>query len=504
MLSNQLAAKIETKDNVIVALTSLKSGQLIELENEKVELKDDIPFGHKISLVKMEPGDSVIKYGHVIGKASKTISPGEWVHTHNVKTTLDGTLDYEYNPLKLDFKEADGEIPTFRGYERDDGRVGVRNEIWILSNVSCINTAVNELAREARKKYRKEIGKRIIDGIHPLTQSYGCGQMGEDHERTQRLLAQLVKHPNAAAVLVVGLGCENNQFDDFQKVIGDYDPERIRFLTLQEVEDDVEAGLEEVDKLINYAAKFKRKPLPISKLKIGLKCGGSDSFSGITANPLLGRFSDSITAYGGSVILTEVPEMFGAETILMNRAVDKKVFQDIVELINGFKDYYLSHGQVVYENPSPGNKEGGITTLEDKSLGNIRKGGSGPVQGVSQYAEEVTKKGLNLLEGPGYDIVATTALVAAGAQILLFTTGRGNPLGSPVPTVKVASNTVMASRKKNWIDFNAGVLLEERATDEIDREFFDLIVRVASGEEITMNEINDCREIGIFKTGVIL
>ncbi len=498
-MTASLVIKINPDDNVAVALRDLTTGDIIFLDNKNITVKQDIPAGHKLALVKLEPGDAVVKYGYPIGTATKKIFPGEHVHTHNLKTLLEGTLSYIYEPTDINSLPATEEMDQFQGFVRPDGSVGIRNEIWIINTVGCVNKVAELLARKAREK----INISGVDGFYHFSHPFGCSQMGEDHINTQKILAGLVRHPNAAGVLVLGLGCENNQIDQFRVVLGEYDPERILFLTAQDTEDEIATSLELLEHLARYAAGFKRQPVSASRLKVGLKCGGSDAFSGITANPLVGAVSDILLAQGGTSILTEVPEMFGAETILMNRAINRDVFQRLVELVNGFKEYFLSHGQVVYENPSPGNRAGGITTLEEKSLGCIQKGGQGAVVDVLRYGEQATRAGLNILEGPGNDMVATTALAAAGAHLVLFTTGRGTPLGCPVPTLKISSNSILFNRKRNWIDFDAGRLLSGATLPELARELWQYILEVASGLK-TRNEINDFREIAIFKQGVTL
>lgn len=452
-----------------------------KLDNVEVNLED----GHKYARVNIKKGENVIKYGNPIGHAIADIKAGEHVHTHNVATNLSDNLTYTYSgpfPAPAPVESA----RTFMGYVRENGDVGIRNEIWIVNTVGCVNKISERLAE--------------LTGAHAFTHPFGCSQLGGDQELTQKILRGLVNHPNAAGVLVLGLGCENNNIEVFKKVLGAYDPNRVKFLNCQDVEDEIAAGVALIDELDAYAAKFKREPVPISRLRVGLKCGGSDGYSGITANPLLGRFCDTLTQMGGSCVLTEVPEMFGAEHLLMQRAVDREVFDKTVSLINDFKDYYKRHGQVVYENPSPGNKKGGITTLEEKSLGCVQKGGSAPVVDVLGYGDTVCKNGLSLLDGPGNDIVAITNLTAAGAHLILFTTGRGTPLGAPVPTMKVSTNRALAERKQGWIDFDASPVL---AGEDVDAAFFDAVCSVASGKE-TKNEQHGYREISIFKDGVTL
>jgi len=472
--------KISPKDNVAVA----------------VEATETIPFGHKKALGDIRQGENIIKYGYAIGHATSDIKAGEHVHTHNLKTNLSGIVEYAYQ----ENHSADLKKPalTFDGYLRKNGKVGIRNEIWIIPTVGCVNNTVELLQKEAQQKYGS-----LCDGVYCFTHPYGCSQMGEDQGYTQKILAGLVNHPNAAGVLVVGLGCENNNIDVFRPLLGDYDPERVRFLVTQNVQDEIAAGLKIIGELAQQASKDKRQPISTDRLIIGLKCGGSDAFSGITANPLCGKITDEMSARGGSVILTEVPEMFGAETILMKRATDARTFNEIVGMINGFKEYYTAHQQVIYENPSPGNKAGGITTLEEKSLGCIQKGGQAKVTAVLKYGDTCGEKGLNLLTGPGNDIVSTTNMTAAGAHLILFTTGRGTPLGAPVPTIKIASNSELAKRKPGWIDYKAGKLLENTKIEDSAKELWQLILDVASGQK-TQNEEHGYREIAIFKDGVTL
>lgn len=452
-----------------------------KLDNVEVNLEN----GHKYAIRPIKKGENVIKYGNPIGHATEDIAVGDHVHTHNVATNLSDNLTYTYEPGDLTFPIAD-QGRTFKGYLRANGDVGIRNEIWIINTVGCVNKTAEKLAS--------------LTGAYAFPHPFGCSQLGDDQTVTQQILRGLVNHPNAAGVLVLGLGCENNNIDFFKEVLGAYDPERVKFLICQEAEDEIEAGVALIRQLQEYAARFAPTDIPVSRLRVGLKCGGSDGYSGITANPLVGRFSDMLIAQGGSCILSEVPEMFGAEHLLMQRAESRAVFEKTVALINDFKDYYKRHNQVVYENPSPGNKKGGITTLEEKSLGCVQKAGSAPVVDVLDYGDTIQKNGLSLLNGPGNDIIAVTNLTAAGAHLILFTTGRGTPLGGPAPTVKIATNHYLATHKAKWIDFDASPVLEGK---DIDNEFFDYVLRVASGEE-TKNEQQGYREISIFKSGVTL
>jgi len=451
-----------------------------KLDNVDINLDD----GHKYALRDIKCGENIIKYGNPIGHATEDIKCGEHVHSHNLKTNLSGNLTYTYEPEFYDIERE--ECPTFMGYIRENGDVGIRNEIWIVNTVGCVNKVAERIAERT--------------GAMHFPHPFGCSQLGDDQSVTQKILCGMVNHPNAAGVLVLGLGCENNNIEVFKKVLGEYDPDRVKFLNTQDVEDDVEEGVKIVEELKKYAQKFTRTPVPASKLKLGLKCGGSDGYSGITANPLVGRLSDKLIAMGGSCVLTEVPEMFGAEHLLMKRCESREVFDKTVSLINDFKDYYTRHNQVIYENPSPGNKKGGITTLEEKSLGCVQKGGLSKVVDVLDYGDRLTKCGLSLLNGPGNDIVAITNLMAAGVHMILFTTGRGTPVGSAVPTVKIATNADLAKRKSGWIDFDASPTLSGKL---LTNELFNYIIEVAEGRE-TKNEENGYREISIFKDGVTL
>ncbi|MCL2399386.1 MAG: altronate dehydratase family protein [Defluviitaleaceae bacterium] len=497
MLKSNGAIKINPNDNVAVAFEEIPEGTLIF----DIPVADTIPAGHKIALSTINPKEHVVKYGYPIGSATKLINPGDHVHTHNLKTNLDGIDNYDYNPVEV--LQRDKQQRTFMGYKRPNGKAGIRNEIWIINTVGCVNKIAEKIAQEANFKFKEHIENKCIDGVFTFVHPYGCSQLGDDHTYTQNVLKGLVDHPNAAGVLVLGLGCENNHIDEFKTVLKSWDDNRVKFLNAQDVKDDIEAGLHLVDELVKYAKTFKREPISTGELVIGLKCGGSDGLSGITANALVGNLSDSIIDNGGSCLLTEVPEMFGAETLLMNRCINEDVFKKSVSLINDFKDYFIRHKQAIYENPSPGNKEGGISTLEDKSLGCTQKGGISPVIDVLNYGETVKCPGLNLLQGPGNDIVAVTNLAVSGAHLVLFTTGRGTPLGGPVPTVKISSNTALAKNKPHWIDFDAGVLVQDADPKEVNLHFFDYIVKVAEGEE-TQNELNGYREIAIFKDGVTL
>lgn len=490
---------LNENDNVAIALKHFRKGDILSLQDNEIEIIEDIPKGHKIAIQPMPELQHVVKYGYPIGHAKKSIQVGEWVHTQNVQTNLEGTLQYTYQPSLESIEEVSSNL-TFNGYVRENGDVGIRNEIWIINTVGCINKTCEIIAKLANEQFKDE----NLDGVYHYPHLFGCSQLGDDLYYTQKILSNLVHHPNAAGILVLGLGCENNYIEEFKKVIGDYNEKRVKFLEVQAVDDEIEDSMVLIEELVDYATTFKRQPVPVSKLKIGLKCGGSDGYSGITGNPLLGSFSDMLIAHGGSTILTETPELFGAEQILMDRAQDEETFHKIVHLINDFKEYYIRHGQNVYENPSPGNKDGGITTLEEKSLGNVQKGGNAPVVDVLPYGSRINKSGLSLLQGPGNDLISVTALAAAGAQIVLFTTGRGTPFGGPVPTVKISTNSDLYHKKKNWIDFNAGSLVEGQDKAELTKEFFDYMLKLASGEIKTNNEKFGFKEISIFKDGVIL
>lgn len=454
--------------------------KITERDNCFINLSD----GHKYADCDIFLGEDVIKYGYSIGHATRDIKKGEHIHSHNLKTNLNDIISYKYEPRFYDIPHY--EKRTFSGYIRKNGDVGIRNEIWIINTVGCVNKTAEKIAERT--------------GAFNFPHPFGCSQLGDDMAVTQKILKGLINHPNAAGVLVLGLGCENNNIPEMKKVLGAYDEDRVKFLNCQDVTDDVEEGVRLVCELEAYRDGFAPTKIDISRLKVGLKCGGSDGLSGITANPLVGRASDALISMGASTVLTEVPEMFGAEQLLMQRAENEEIFQKTVELINNFKDYYKRHGQVIYENPSPGNKAGGITTLEEKSLGCVQKGGNARVVDVLNYGDVVKRNGLSLLNGPGNDIVAVTNLTAAGAHMILFTTGRGTPLGAPVPTVKISTNTALFKKKPEWIDFDAGEAVEGKSLTE---ELLDYVISVASGEK-TKNEKNDYREISIFKEGVTL
>ena len=489
--------KIHENDNVVVALNTIPAGTTITLEGDKTVTSNmEIPAGHKMAITDMTEGVQVIKYGYPIGFTKEAVRCGDWIHVHNLKTGLGDLLEYTYEPAPVEEIKTDD--VTFMGFHRPDGKVGVRNEIWIIPTVGCVNNVATAIAKQANSFVKGSVDE-VIAYPHP----YGCSQMGDDQENSRKILADLINHPNAGGVLVLGLGCENSSIEILKSYIGNYDEKRLKFIVSQECEDEIESSLEAIKELIDYAAAFKREPISVSKLVIGMKCGGSDGLSGITANPLVGRFSDLLISKGGTTILTEVPEMFGAETILMNRCESKELFHKTVDLINDFKNYFKSHNQTIYENPSPGNKKGGISTLEDKSLGCTQKSGSALVKGVLAYAETVKTPGLNLLSAPGNDLVASTALAAAGAHIVLFTTGRGTPFACPVPTMKISTNSSLAAKKSNWIDFNAGVLVEDKSIKVLEKEFFDYVVAVASGEKVC-SEKAGFHDFAIFKQGVTL
>jgi len=488
--------RIHPADNVAVALEDIHAGDVLELDGLTLTAAEDIARGHKIALRDLSEGEPVIKYGNPIGLTKAPVAVGSWVHVHNVRTGLSETAEYEYCHKTYPLPEVAPR--TFRGYRRPDGRAAVRNEIWIVPTVGCVNSVAATLVRE-----NQHLVKGSIDGLLTFSHPYGCSQMGDDHAQTRKLLAALVRHPNAGGVLVLSLGCENLTQEQFKAELGAWDERRVKFLVCQQVEDEYEAGAKLLEELAAYAGQFEREDIPASELVVGMKCGGSDGLSGITANPTVGRFSDRLIALGGSTVLTEVPEMFGAENILFSRCQDERVFDKAVRMVNRFKDYFVSHGQVVYENPSPGNKAGGITTLEDKSCGCVQKGGSAQIVDVLEYAEPVTKKGLNLLSGPGNDLVSATDLTAAGAHIILFTTGRGTPFGAPAPTVKISTNTALYEKKGNWIDFNAGSVAQGESLDAAGDRLLDFVLRIASGEKAKAEQ-RGAREIAIFKDGVTL
>ena len=486
--------KINGKDNVAVALEPLKEGDT----ESGLTLMDDINFGHKAALCDINPGGKVIKYGFPIGVCTRDIKKGELVHSHNLASDVKEQIKYEYSGKPLKAGGDAEKAPTFYGYRRDGGKVGIRNEIWIIPLVGCVNNTAEFIARAANERFKDKCG-----GFHAFLHPYGCSQLGEDHENTRKVLAGLCRHPNAAGVLLVGLGCENNTLDSFLPLLGDCDRSRIKTLVTQNCGDERSEGIRILGELADCAARQERSEISASELIIGLKCGGSDALSGITANPLCGRLTDIFTGFGGSALMTETPEMFGAETILMERSADIDTFEKQAAMINGFKNYFVSHGMAVYENPSPGNKEGGITTIEEKSLGCTQKGGTAAVVDVLGYAEHCKKPGLSLLDGPGNDIVSCTNLAAAGAHMILFTTGRGTPLGAPVPVLKISSNSALAEKKKNRTDYNAGSILDGKSFCDGAAELLALVLQTASGK-LTRSEQNGNRDMAIFKSGVTL
>lgn len=495
----QKAIRINGNDSVGVALADLPKGSVVAVDGITVEIKNDIPRGHKFAICKINENENVIKYGFPIGHATQNIEIGEHVHIHNIKTNLGDDSEYSYNKIVPTKPDRNISERTFWGYERPNGKVGIRNELWIVPTVGCVNS----IAKEIERKSLDLVGGNI-EAVVAFTHPYGCSQMGDDQENTREALAGLINHPNAGGVLVLGLGCENSNIEVLKPYLGEYDSGTVRFLQCQDVEDEVAEGVRIMKELAGRASKFQRTEQNLSKLIIGMKCGGSDGLSGITANPIVGRMSDYATGLGATTILTEVPEMFGAETILMNRAIDKDVFEKTVSLIKNFKDYFRKNNQTIYENPSPGNKAGGISTLEDKALGCTQKSGNAEVTDVLEYGMSVKRTGLNLLSAPGNDLVASTALAISGAQIVLFTTGRGTPFASAVPTVKISTNTQLAVKKSNWIDFDCGVLLEnQKSIEDMGEELLDFVIEIANGRQVK-SEIEGLRDLAIFKQGVTL
>ncbi|QGY30644.1 UxaA family hydrolase [Pantoea cypripedii] len=495
----QDAIRIHSRDNVAVALRDLEAHTQVDINNVCVELQQAVGRGHKFALQPLATDALVIKYGLPIAHATTPIAAGEIIHSQNARTNLSDLDEYDYQPdfIELPPQAGDREVQIYR---RANGEVGIRNELWILPTVGC----VNGIARQILQRFLKETDDAAgIDGVHLFSHPFGCSQLGQDHENTRTMLQNMVRHPNAGAVLVIGLGCENNQVDVFRDTLGSFESDRVQFMVCQQQDDEVEAGLERLHALYNVMRHDQRQPGKLSELKFGLECGGSDGFSGITANPMLGRFSDQMIANGGTTVLTEVPEMFGAERILMSRCRDESTFDKTVAMINDFKRYFIDHQQPIYENPSPGNKAGGITTLEEKSLGCTQKAGQSQVVDVLKYGERLKTPGLNLLSAPGNDAVATSALAGAGCHMVLFTTGRGTPYGGFVPTVKIATNTQLAEKKPHWIDFNAGRLIEGMSMEAMLADFVDMIVAIANGKS-SRNETNDFRELAIFKSGVTL
>ncbi len=491
------AHRINPKDDVAVALTTIAAGEAVTLGDLVVVAQAEVPKGHKIALKSKLLGEPVLKYGFPIGKATQEIAPGDHVHVHNLATLLGGPEAYEYHP-GAEPLTTEPTSQTFMGYVRKNGRVGTRNEIWVLTTVGCVTRTAERIAKIGAERFAGR-----VDGVLAITHPFGCSQLGDDLDHTRKIISSLASHPNAGGVLLLGLGCENNQIDKLLESAPEIDRSRLRAFAAQMTEDETEAGLEALEELVALAEQDRREPRPLSDLSLGLKCGGSDGFSGLTANPLLGRVAERLAAAGGRPILTEIPEIFGAERLLMDRAIGPEVFQGVVDVVNDFKTYFISHNQPVYENPSPGNKAGGITTLEEKSLGAVQKAGHAPVTQVLRYGEQTYRPGLALLEAPGNDGVSSTALVAAGATIVLFTTGRGTPLGFPAPTLKIATNSALAEKKPHWIDFDAGPIVRGESLDAAADRLMAKIIETASGAP-ARNEVNGEREIAIWKGGVTL
>jgi altronate hydrolase len=490
--------KIHPNDNVAVALQPISAGQIVTVDDVTFYVTSDVSQANKVALVDFNEGDLVIKYGSPIGHALQSVSVGELVSEKKIKTNLSDLDDYVYEPgfqsVTTNLNDAPVDI-----YRRANGDIGIRNELWIIPTVGCVNA----IAKMMKQQLEADCDLSHIDGVNIFTHQYGCSQLGDDHLNTRTLLQNLVRHPNAGGVLVVGLGCENNQVSVFKETLGEVDSDRVKFMTCQQHDDEVMFGVEQLKDLVDAMRDDVRVPGKLSEVKFGLECGGSDGFSGITANPLLGQFSDYLITHGGTTVLTEVPEMFGAERILMSRCQDEATFERTVSMVNDFKKYFIAHNQPIYENPSPGNKAGGISTLEEKSLGCTQKAGNSKVVDVLHYGERLKQNGLNLLSAPGNDAIATSALAMAGCHMILFSTGRGTPYGGPVPTLKLATNTDLADRKPHWIDFNAGSLVEGVSMADLLESFVIAVVEFVSGKK-TCNEKNDFREIAVFKSGVTL
>ena len=491
--------KIHPSDNVAVTLIDRAEGETITLDSKTITLKQAVGRGHKIALVPIDTNENIIKYGSPIGHAKQPILIGEHVHTHNAATNLSALSEYEYHPERNDIT-ATRVDPDVQIYRRHNGDIAIRNEIWVIPTVGCVNALARKMIDQFNKQHA---GESDIDGVYLYNHTLGCSQLGDDHLTTRTILQDMVKHPNAGGVLVIGLGCENNQVDAFRETLGEYDSERVKFMVCQQLDDEIQVGVEHLNTLYQTARQYERVTGKLSEVKFGLECGGSDGLSGITANPLLGCFSDFLVSHNGTTVLTEVPEMFGAEQILMNHCHDEATFEKTVNMVNDFKQYFIEHDQPIYENPSPGNKAGGISTLEEKSLGCTQKAGTSQVMDVLKYGERLTVPGFNLLSAPGNDAIATSALGAAGCHMVLFTTGRGTPYGGFVPTLKIATNNELAAKKPHWIDFNAGALLAGKSMDQLLDDFIHLVVNVVNGEQ-AKNEVNDFRELAIFKMGVTL
>ncbi|MDP1559944.1 MAG: altronate dehydratase family protein [Pirellulaceae bacterium] len=514
-------ARLHPQDNVVVSLQGSETGSPWEEElanggpdravGTTVVAMEPIPAGHKMAIRPIAAGQWVIKYGLPIGLAQTDIAVGQRVHVHNVKTGLDAGIatqpDWEplpAAPLTTPILTTGDDPNQFLGYLRENGQVAIRNEIWILNTVGCVNQTAQQLAAWANRTLVGRVPN--LDGVYAFSHPYGCSQLGDDLQATRNILSGLTRHPHAAAVLFLGLGCENNQLQMQLDAIGPEALKKVRWFSTQDVSDEMEQGRQWLTEMAQQISRYTRQPLPANKLILGMKCGGSDGFSGLTANPLLGRIADWHCAMGGTSLLTEVPEMFGAEPVLLGRCDQPSTRTAVDQMIETFKDYFRQHDQPISENPSPGNKDGGLTTLEEKSLGCVQKGGTAAlIKQCVPYGGQASAElgGLGMVNGPGNDGVSITALTAAGAHLVLFTTGRGTPMGAPAPTMKIATNPTLAKQKPGWIDFSAGDFITGTATlDELRDRLWEQILRVASGQQEAKNELNGYREIAIWKIGV--
>ncbi len=473
--------RLDADDNVVTATHALEVGVEVADGKKTIQL---IPSGHKVAIRAIPKGDQIRKYAQMIGVASDHIAPGEHVHTHNCDFVATNQ-NYEFGTDMRDVTPATGD--TFMGYKRENGAVGTRNYIAIVTSVNCSATAARRIADAFGPEELAAYPN--VDGVVAFVHGTGCGMAsdGDGFEALQRVMWGYAKHPNHAGVLMVGLGCEMNQIDWLLEAYGLKASETFQVMNIQNVaglQKTIDMGIAKVRAMLPIANEAKREPCPVSDLKVALQCGGSDAWSGITANPALGYACDLLAAQGGTGVLAETPEIYGAEHLLTRRAVSEDVGKKLIGLVEWWKDYTARNKGSMDNNPSPGNKKGGLTTILEKSLGAAAKGGTSPLTGVYKYAEPVTAKGFTFMDSPGYDPASVTGQIAGGCQVVVFTTGRGSAFGSkPSPTIKVSTNTTMYERMTDDMDVNAGdMLLGDVTLEEKGREIYEMILRVASGE----------------------
>ena len=479
------------KDNVAIAVKSIsKDDSIGELG---LSARADIPKGHKIAKRAIPNGEAIFKYGQIIGRSTIDISAGEHVHTHNIEFT-DHKLGYEFSTEIQNISNVEIN-EEFLGYHRDDGTVGTRNYIGILTSVNCSGSVAKFVAEEAEKSGLLKRYKNV-DGVVPIVHGSGCGMAnsGEGYDLLFRTLSGYARNPNFAAILLIGLGCEVMEINDLVGKSRLKSKETFRYMTIQNeggTSRTIERGISTLKELLKYADQCERKPASVSKLTIGLQCGGSDGYSGITANPALGVASDILVQNGGTSILSETPEIYGAEHLLTRRALTEEIGKKLLDRISWWETYTARNGGEMNNNPSPGNKRGGLTTILEKSLGAVAKGGVSPLAGVFEYGEKINTHGFVYMDSPGYDPCSVTGQIASGANIIVFTTGRGSVSGyKPTPCIKLSTNTSMYRRMSGDMDLDCGDIIEEGVNlEEKGKQIFEQIVRVASGQKTKSEEL---------------